>query len=264
MWYTEQDTVALQEAWLSVGWDPQINCGSGSATGCFKACGLVDFFEWQLHNGAQVPRFFAQSTHTFLTCCSRSCMTGSKCSGLCDLFWDTMHSRMPQQVIFGTGAQSSASSHMQIGHCHMEQAVTCGMCCGRPQPVLEKSLAGALHFWLHHATALMCFCRSLTLCSYFPILRNYCKHFPKYLVHIVNTELVLLMHICFCPIKCKVLVWSWLFFFWGKNKLWNFWIFFYFVLERSEILAFCFIKSGLWVKNRISVYHWNKSIFLST
>lgn len=195
MWYTEQDTVALQEACQSVGWEPQIGCGSG-------------FFEWQLHKGAQLSRFFARDSHTFLTCCSRSCMTGSKGSGLCHLFWDTMHSHMTQQVIFGTGAQARGSWHMQICHCHMEQVVTCGMCCERPQPVLEKWLAGALQFGLQHATASICFCRSLTLCLYFPILRNYCKHFPMYLIHTVRTELVLFiyMYICFYPIKCKLLM----------------------------------------------------------
>lgn len=201
MWYTEQDTVALQEAFQSVGWEPQIGCGSG-------------FFKWQLHKGAQVSRFFAWDSHTFLTCCSRSCMTGSKGSGLCRLFWDAMHSHMTQQVIFGTDVQASGSWHMQIGHCHMEQVVTYGMCCGRPQPVLEKWLAGALQFGLQHA-ALICFCRSLTLCLCFPILRNYCKHFPMYLIHIVRTELVLFiyMYICFYPIKCKLLMGSHSFFF---------------------------------------------------
>lgn len=61
MWYVEQAAVALQKAMLSTELELQSVCNGGHVTGYFKACGLVDC------SSVQVPRFFDQGSHTFLT-----------------------------------------------------------------------------------------------------------------------------------------------------------------------------------------------------
>jgi len=177
MWYTEQAIVALQKAMQSVEWELRSGCGSGSSY--FKACGLVDILEWQInHCSAQVPKFFAQISLTFLSCCCRCCLTEGK-FGMWPMFRFVLHVLRPHTEPHapagdvGHSAEPRASWKVQIGHCHTEQVIGHRMCCGRPQPVLEKWLAGE-HLSLD-CIMLMPSCASagsLTWCSYFPILRK--------------------------------------------------------------------------------------------
>lgn len=188
----------------------------------------------------------------------------TKCSGLCHLFWDPVHSYTPQQAMWaqvliqGQGGESgmavaTRSRWSPTGFAEADSILSwCSCCrahCRLDHIMLLLSCASAGH-WLDVCISPSWESWLQTLCH---ILDPYCEDRTGF-VH----------NFFFHHIKsyqCEVILPS---FVEKKNKLWNFWVFLRKLRKCRFVPKLHFIKSRPWAKDKISVYHSNKLISLST
>lgn len=197
MWYTEQATIAPQKAMPSVRWELQSGCGSGSGSDYFNACGLLDFLAWQINcSGAQVPRFFAQDSHTFVHLWFQVLHDWKK-------IWDVTNVQ-----VSATFSETPYTATCPSRCCWAQCWAKCKLASedwpwpygagGRPRDMLWQTPAcpgevinRCTWVWLASCYCFHAFLHVIDLVFIFPHPEkaDY-KPFPVYLIYIVKTELV--------------------------------------------------------------------------